>query len=126
MNGLTILIDSNAISDYPGNKLPTAGMQFMNSVVDVIPNVSVISKTEILSFNAPPDSARLLRGFIQDSNLFWLTPDVVEVTISVRRKHKLKVPDAIIAATALVQGFTTQPVRLHEYSGLRLIDPHKL
>ncbi|MEK6615315.1 MAG: hypothetical protein AABZ32_04270 [Bacteroidota bacterium] len=38
------LIDSNAVIDYLGKKLPASGMDFMNVVVDAVPNVSVITK----------------------------------------------------------------------------------
>ncbi|NCQ11340.1 MAG: type II toxin-antitoxin system VapC family toxin [Bacteroidetes bacterium] len=44
------LIDTNSIIDYLSNKLPTSGMDFMNDVVDAIPNVSVINKIELLGF----------------------------------------------------------------------------
>ena len=123
------LIDSNAISDYLGNKYPLPGVQFMNSVVDAIPNISVISKIEVLSFLAPPESSQLLIDFINDCRLFELTPDVVEKTIAIRRKHKIKVPDAIIAATAIVCAFTLITHNLSDFrniQGLQIIDPHKL
>lgn len=47
------LIDTNAVIDYLGNKIPQKGMEFMHTVIDEIPNVSVITKTEVLGFNAP-------------------------------------------------------------------------
>ena len=45
------LIDTNAIIDYLGNKLPANGMEFMNPILDNVPIVSVISKIEVLGFN---------------------------------------------------------------------------
>ena len=47
------LIDSNAVIDYLGNKLPAKGMEFMDSVIDEVPNLSVVTKIEVLGFNAP-------------------------------------------------------------------------
>ena len=47
------LIDTNAIIDYLGQKLPSAGMEFMNPIIDSVPNISVISKIEVLGFQAP-------------------------------------------------------------------------
>ncbi|MDR9364049.1 MAG: hypothetical protein RI575_01830 [Balneolaceae bacterium] len=49
------LIDSNAVIDYLGNRLPKSGMNFMNDVVDAAANVSVITKMEVLGFNTPED-----------------------------------------------------------------------
>jgi hypothetical protein len=31
------LMDSNAVIDYPGNRFPVDGMQFMNVVIDAVP-----------------------------------------------------------------------------------------
>jgi hypothetical protein len=47
------LIDSNAVIDYLGNKLPLRGMDFMNDVVDAIPNFSVVTKIEGLQVIDP-------------------------------------------------------------------------
>jgi hypothetical protein len=40
------LIDSNAIINYLGNKFPDNGVEFMDSVVDGVSIVSVITKIE--------------------------------------------------------------------------------
>lgn len=45
------LIDTNAVIDYLGRKLPDYGMSFMNTVIDAVPNVSIITKIEVLGFN---------------------------------------------------------------------------
>jgi hypothetical protein len=49
------LIDTNAVIDYLGNKLPDSGMEFMNKVIDGTPNVSIITKIEVLGFNSPEE-----------------------------------------------------------------------
>ncbi len=46
------LIDTNAIIDYLGKNLPPHGMDFMSDIIDNVPNVSVITKIEVLGFNA--------------------------------------------------------------------------
>lgn len=45
------LIDTNVISDYFSADLPQNGLQFMDSVVDAIPNLSVITQIELLCWN---------------------------------------------------------------------------
>jgi predicted nucleic acid-binding protein len=45
-------------------------------------------------------------NFIKDSSIFSLTEEVIEKTIELKRSQKIKLPDAIIAATALVNNFT--------------------
>jgi hypothetical protein len=48
--GKGYLIDSNVIIGYLDNKIPEQGMNFMNKVVDDVPNISVISKISSSSF----------------------------------------------------------------------------
>jgi hypothetical protein len=42
------LIDTNVVSDYFSASLPASGLQFMDSVIDVVPNLSVITQIELL------------------------------------------------------------------------------
>jgi hypothetical protein len=44
------LIDTNVIIDYLGGKIPHEGMLFLNALIDAVPNVSVISKIEVLGY----------------------------------------------------------------------------
>lgn len=46
------------------------------------------------------------QDFVESSSVFPLDNEVVEKTIKIRRKYKIKLPDAIIAATAIVFDFT--------------------
>lgn len=80
------LIDSNAVIDYLGNKLPLSGMAFMDGVIDDIPIVSVITKIEILGFNAPDEHYALLTDFMNDATVLDLTADIVAKTIALRKK----------------------------------------
>jgi hypothetical protein len=45
------LIDSNILIGYLDRRLTEKGMKFMNKVVNAIPNISVITKIEILRYN---------------------------------------------------------------------------
>ena len=100
------LIDTNTVIDYLGRKLPATGMGFMNSVIDAVPNISVITKIEVLGFNTPDEHYKLLTSFMNDATVLDLTSNIVDVRIDIRKKHKTKLPDAIIAATAFVYGMT--------------------
>jgi hypothetical protein len=41
------------LSIISAKKLSDKGMDFMNHIVDAVPNVSIIFKIEVLGFNAP-------------------------------------------------------------------------
>lgn len=121
------LIDTNALIDYLGKKLPVRGMNLLSDIIDAIPCVSVITKIEVLGFNASEEHTRLLRDFMNDANVFDLTNEIVEATIHIRKNHKIKLPDAIIAATALINNSTLISRNTADFkniSGLDTLDPH--
>lgn len=123
------LIDTNAVIDYLGNKLPPAGMTFMNAIVDAIPNISIITKIEVLGFNASKEHYEILSNFIGDAIQYDITDNVVEACIGIRRKYKTKLPDAIIAATALVNELVLVSRNISDFKnieGLQIIDPYSL
>lgn len=123
------LIDTNAVIDYLGNKFLVSGMDFMNGVIDAVPNVSVITKIEVLGFNAPDEHYKTLSNFINDATVLDLTNNIVEASIEIRKKHKTKLPDAIIAATALMYNLaliTHNTSDFKNINGLQVINPHSL
>jgi predicted nucleic acid-binding protein len=99
---LKFLLDSNAVIDFLGAKYPEEGMNLVNSAVDDIPNISIISKIEVLSYKASEIEYELLVSFCKDALVIELNDEIVNKTIDLRIQYKLKTPDAIIAATALV------------------------
>ena len=123
------LIDTNAVIDYLGNKIPELGMDFMNIIIDSIPNISIITKIEVLGFNAPDKHYQTLINFINDATVFDLTNAVVEESIEIRKKYNTKLPDAIIAATAIVYNLVLVSRNISDFkniTNLKVIDPHNL
>jgi len=123
------LMDTNVIIDYLGKKLPITAIPFMNSVMDYQPTISVITKIEVLGFNAPAKHQLLLSNFINDLTLLYLTNDVIETTIEIRKKYKTKLPDAIIGATALVNNLILITRNISDFKNiqnLKVIDPHTI
>jgi predicted nucleic acid-binding protein len=120
-------MDTNAIIDYLGNKISPAGMEFMSEVINTNPQVSVITKIEILGFNAPEEYYRLLAHFMDDVMILDLTGKIVETCIDIRKTHHIKLPDAIIAATALVYNFVLITRNVPDFKNipnLHLMNPH--
>jgi len=84
------LIDSNVVIGYLDNKLPEHGMALMNPVIDDIPNISIITKIEVLRFNTSTGAYKILEDFINKSAIFNLSDLVVDHTISICKSHKIK------------------------------------
>lgn len=59
--GKGYLIDSNIIIAYLDNKLSSTAMEMMNEIIDNIPNISVITKIEILRFNTTESITKFLK-----------------------------------------------------------------
>jgi predicted nucleic acid-binding protein len=120
------LIDTNVIIDYLGEKLPPKAMDFMHGVVNAVPNVSVISRIELLGFSTNETAYQVLNGFMEDATVLDLTEDVADQSINIRKSSKTKLPDAIIAATAIVYNLILITRNVHDFksiSGLRVLNP---
>ena len=127
--GKRYLVDSNVIIGYLDAKIPANGMAFMHGIINDVPNISVMSKIEVLSFNAPENPYKILTEFVNTAIVFDLTDEVVEQTINLRKQHKSKTPDAIIAATALVHDLTLITRNVSDFNkvdGLEIIDPYNM
>jgi predicted nucleic acid-binding protein len=126
MEQFQYLIDSNAVIDYLGNKFPEEGMNFMNKVIDNVPIVSVITKIEVLGFEISAENYKLLSDFMSDAIVLDLSDNVVDECINLRKKNKVRIPDAIIAATAIVNNFVLISRNVSDFkkiSGLKMINP---
>jgi predicted nucleic acid-binding protein len=100
------LIDSNVVIDYLSGKLPETGKQLLNHLINIVPNLSVITKIEVLGFKTNTETTLLLSNFFKDSNVISLSDEITDKTIEIRKQYKIKTPDAIIAATSISNNFT--------------------
>lgn len=127
--GQQYLMDSNAVIDYLSGQFSKEGMSFMIKVVNNIPMISVITKIEVLGYKTNPDASVFLRSFIEDSIVFGLSDSIVEQTIELRKQMKIKTPDAIIAATALVKELTLITRNTKDFDNiekLKVFNPFKI
>lgn len=84
--------------------------------------VSVITEMELLSFpNLTPTEEACIRQFIANVTLIELSAPVRAIAIELRRAHRLKLPDAAIAASAMSMGaeLLSNDERLVRTPGLR-------
>ena len=126
--GQQFLIDTSAVSKYLDARFTEKGLLFMDSIFSEAPNLSVITKIELLSWvTGDIELFRKVEIFVEDSVLFELSSSIINKTILLRRKHKIKTPDAIIAATALVNGLTLVTDNTKDFVNvkyLKIINPN--
>lgn len=94
---MTYLLDTNTviylINDHLATALP-AGRY----------GVSVITEIELLSFpGLQADEEERIRAFLAVADRVAITDAVRDQTVALRRLHRLKLPDAIIAASAIAE-----------------------
>jgi predicted nucleic acid-binding protein len=84
---------------------------------------------EVLGFNGDSKEMELANEFITDSIVIGLEEAIILRTITLRKQQKIKLPDAIIAATALVHHLTLVTRNLEDFKsipGLTMVDPVEL
>lgn len=86
-------------------------------------NISVITKIEFLGwgeFATDPALYNQARAFIGHARVFDLSEEIAEQTIRLRQQFKTKTPDAIIAATAMVNDLAVVTHNTNDFSRLGL------
>jgi hypothetical protein len=127
--GQRFIIDSNVIIDYTSNLIPSNGSAFVENIFNTAFNTSVIVKIELLGYNDTLSKMQLLEEFLSTAVIFPLDDAITQKTIELRRIKKIKLGDAIIAATALVYGLviiSRNTADFNNITGLTCINPHTI
>jgi len=106
--GLIPLFDTNILIDYL-KRMPEAEAE-IDRYTEII--ISVISWIEVM-VGCPPARRAEFEAFLGDFHRIELDEAIMRRTVEVRRATKMKLPDAIIYASALVRGqlFVTRDVK---------------
>jgi predicted nucleic acid-binding protein len=125
--GEEFLIDTNSISDYLNKSLPDVGLDYLDSIIDNNPYISFINRIELLSRLVPEN--KYFQEFIEVCQIIDLNENIILKTISIRRSRKIQIPDAIIAATAIIYDLTLITHNIKDFKkipNLKLLDPYLL
>ena len=104
--GQRYLLDTNIAIYFLNGVLPSNVLLNIQPLLQVECNLSIITKMEMLGWQFP--SAQKLQeteDFIHASSVYRLTDPIADQAILIRRNIRIKLPDAIIAATAIVNDF---------------------
>ena len=88
--------DTNILIDYL-NGIPDAAKEISLYTTKII---SVITQIEVSVGAQTSDEEAIIRSFLSSFQIEPLTEEIAEATITLRKKHRLKTPDAIVYATA--------------------------
>ena len=128
--GIKYLWETNKAIYYLQQQFPPSAEKFIDSTLsDSNPAISSITEIELLCWKtATEKDLEILHDFINDALVFELEKDIKLKTADIRKAHKIKLPDAIIAATALVHNLTLITRNVNDFKnigGLDLLNPHE-
>jgi predicted nucleic acid-binding protein len=123
VSAVPVLFDTVILIDYL-NSIPQAKTA-MDRYSDRA--ISVITWMEVMAGSTTEDEVRL-RSFLQNFRLIALESDIAERGFQVRRDRKIKLPDAIIQASAELFGRTilTRNTRDFPESMVGVIIPYRI
>jgi hypothetical protein len=124
------LTDTSAVIKFLNNSFEPHVQQWMSIYLSTESNISIITQIELLSWAVPnKNDQAILNSFISTSNLIGVSQEIVEKCAAIRKNYRLKLPDALISATALVHNLTLVADNDKDFaliSELTLINPKKL
>lgn len=105
--GTRFLLDTNTVIYYTKNDLSENAAAFLDTQIYKGVFLSVISEIELLGWQFPSvETETIMETFINDCIIVKLSRNVVLKAIEIRKTRRIKLPDAIIAATAIVHDLT--------------------
>jgi predicted nucleic acid-binding protein len=100
-----------------------------NDLDKIVPVFSIITKIEALGFQEITEAeTRAINKMLDTGELAYIDDSIAQQTINLRQKYRIKTPNAIIAATALVSNSELWTANTSEFSsveGLKLHNPLK-
>lgn len=127
--GQKYLIDTCVVIKYLSEKLPSESILFMDALVDDDSKVSFITKIELLVWNSPiAEDLRIREEFLAGSEIHYINDEIIELAIQIRKNTRIKLPDAVIAATAICNDYVLLSTNDNDFKkviplGLRYKNP---
>lgn len=107
-------------------KLPENGLVFMADAINENFTVSFITYIEFLGYK---NATQANKDFIQLATVIEINREIINYCIELRKEHRIKLLDAIIAATALVHNLniiTNNDKDCENIKGLKFTNPYKV
>jgi predicted nucleic acid-binding protein len=124
--GQKFLIDTNSLIDAQMKKLPEKGLRFVADAINQDFTVSFITYIEFLGYK---DATQATEDFIALADVIETNKTIIDTCIAIRKAQRIKLPDAIIAATALAYGYTLITNNESDFAnieGLQIVNPYKI
>ena len=121
------LLDTNILIYYLADAVPPEQVSEIESMPTSSFRVSIITKIEFLGWKKhTPEGYALAQDFIRSAEVYPLTDTIADRAIHLRRTCGMKLPDAVIAATALTHECALVTRNEGDFSGacaLEVVNP---
>lgn len=101
--GKGYLIDTNVLIDAQMNRLPPKGRDFLAGIIDENFTISFVTYIEYLGFKGV---SKVAEEFVKLADVIEIDKQIIDICIELRKSQAIKLPDAIIASTALAKEMT--------------------
>lgn len=122
------LIDTSAVIKFLNESFPMSSLEFLDEILDDECIISFITQIELLAWEDTDEENEIVKTFISGSEILGIDQSIIKKTIEIRKKSKIKLPDALIAATAIEFNLTLladndKDFKKVEVLGLKYINP---
>ena len=124
--GQKYLIDTNSLIDAQMKRIPPKGLLFLANAINENFTISFVTYIEFLGYK---NISKASEEYINLATVIEIDKQIIDACVALRKKHKIKLPDAIIAATAIVYDLTLITRNTHDFKNikaLKTIDPHNI
>jgi len=124
--GKSFLIDTNVVLDFSHGIFSEKSKNFVANILNREPIISAITQIELLGFSVVPPQ---IESFVRYTSIVGINDSVIEKTIEIRKHCRIKLPDAIIAATALINNLTLLTRNMADFrniENLNVVNPHEI
>ena len=122
MSTTEYLIDTNILIYH--TKESQAVSSFIGDVVAQRAfNISILTKIEFLGWEKhTPEGFQKCEQLVKLANIYPVDEDIAEQAIGLRRRVKIKLADAVIAATALVNNLKLATRNMEDYKTVKELE----
>jgi len=121
------LLDTNILIYHFADTIPKKEVNKIEEIFRTSFNISILTKIEFLGWEKHTEEGfEKAQEFIGFANVISMTDEIVDLTIDIRRQSKIKLPDAVIAATSLNNNLiliTRNDKDFKDIKGLEIYNP---
>lgn len=119
MSATEYLVDTNILIYHTQGHPETVDF-IRNLIGQQTFNISILTKIEFLGWNRhTPEGFEKCKQLIASANVYPMDDDIADKAVELRREMNIKLADAIIAATALINDLKTVTRNVNDFKSIK-------